>query len=82
MEFSITRKGSVLSLASNVVYILGVLLDPFMPSTSDEILRQLNVLEKKSLVKLTNKFHCYLQSGHAILKVRCSSVKYMYCFEI
>lgn len=64
------RAGSVCSLAANVVHLIAVLLHPYMPSTSDEIFKQLNVAETGLQYKLTEHFHCFLQAGHKIGEVK------------
>jgi hypothetical protein len=44
----LARAGSVIALCTNVIYLLGLIVEPFMPDTSAKILEQLN-LPKRSL---------------------------------
>ncbi|CAF3602276.1 unnamed protein product [Rotaria sordida] len=53
-----------IALALNLVYLLSLVLQPFMPTTSDEIRQQLNINE--SVYALENAFRCYLPAGHTI----------------
>lgn len=48
----------------NLVYLLSLLLQPFMPTTSEEIRKQLNAQEPN--YALETHFRCYLPSGHKI----------------
>ena len=53
-----------ITLALNLVYLLSLVLQPFMPTTADEIRRQLNISDK--VYALENAFRCYLPAGHTI----------------
>ncbi|CAF4001912.1 unnamed protein product, partial [Rotaria sp. Silwood1] len=57
-----------IALALNLVYLLSLVLQPFMPTTSDEIRQQLNI--KEGVYALENAFRCYLPSGHTIGQAR------------
>jgi methionyl-tRNA synthetase len=57
-----------ITLALNLVYLLSLVIQPFMPTTSDEIRRQLNV--KEQVYELENAFRCYLPAGHTIGQAR------------
>ncbi|CAF0956997.1 unnamed protein product [Adineta ricciae] len=52
------------TLALNLVYLLSLVLQPFMPTTSNEIRHQLNV--EQTVYALENSFRCYLPAGHSI----------------
>lgn len=60
------RAGSVLSLAANIACLLSVMLQPYMPATSQTIQAQLNA--PKTCNVLTESFVCYLPPGHQIGK--------------
>ena len=53
-----------ITLALNLVYLLSLVLQPFMPTTSDEIRTQLNI--KDTVFALEDGFRCYLPAGHTI----------------
>ncbi|KAJ2845643.1 methionine--tRNA ligase mes1, partial [Coemansia erecta] len=55
---------TVLAVAANLIYLLGALLYPFMPSTSASIARQLNAPERI----ITDTFALELGVGHVIGK--------------
>ena len=57
-----------IALALNLVYLLSLLLQPFMPTTCDIIREQLNV--KGPLYALDDTFRCYLPAGHTIGQAR------------
>ncbi|CAF2669317.1 unnamed protein product [Rotaria sp. Silwood2] len=57
-----------ITLALNLVYLLSLVLQPFMPTTSDEIRQQLNI--KETVYGLENAFRCYLPAGHTIEQAR------------
>ena len=57
-----------ITLALNLVYLLSLVLQPFMPTTSDEIREQLNI--KDTVYALENAFRCYLPAGHTIGQAR------------
>ncbi|CAF1063255.1 unnamed protein product [Adineta steineri] len=57
-----------IALALNLVYLLSLVLQPFMPTTSNEIREQLNM--KESNYGLDNAFHCYLPAGHTVGKAQ------------
>jgi methionyl-tRNA synthetase len=52
------------SLALNLVYLLSLVLQPFMPTTANEIRQQLNAQELS--YALEDGFRCYLPAGHKI----------------
>lgn len=52
----------VISRAVNLIYVLSALIHPFMPSTSDEMLRQLNAPARTIPTQLSND----LLAGHEI----------------
>lgn len=56
------RCGAVINVACNIIYTLASLIHPFMPSTSDSILTQLNA----PLGKIPEKFNLSLLEGHRI----------------
>jgi len=56
------RCGTVLNVCCNLVKTLAVLIEPFLPFTSQEILNQLGSKDKK----LEYKLHLDLKSGHKI----------------
>ncbi|UJR08631.1 hypothetical protein I4U23_012890 [Adineta vaga] len=71
------RKGSetdridaeiTITLALNLVYLLSLVLQPYMPSTSNEIRQQLNI--EQTIYALENSFRCYLPIGHTIGQAR------------
>jgi methionyl-tRNA synthetase len=53
-----------ITLALNLVYLLSLVLQPFMPTTADEIRTQLNI--KETVFALEDGFRCYLPAGHTI----------------
>ncbi len=57
-----------ITLALNLVYLLSLVLQPFMPTTSNEIRQQLNI--KEPVYALENAFRCYLPVGHIIGQAR------------
>lgn len=52
----------------NLVDLLSLVLQPFMPTTAEEIRKQLNAQE--SIYALENYFRCYLPPGHKIGRAR------------
>ena len=72
LQRKITEKvKTVMNLAAQYVYVIGVLCRPFIPFTSDKIARLLNVSfekEDKLLLNLMNKMSrkLPLKSGHVI----------------
>ncbi|XP_069119784.1 methionine--tRNA ligase, cytoplasmic-like [Argopecten irradians] len=58
------RAGSVVSLAANISCLLSVLLQPYMPATSDTIQQQLNSPKEANVVH--TEFLCHLSPGHKI----------------
>ena len=58
------RAGTVIALSANITCLLSVMLQPFMPQTSDAIQRQLNA--PASVNVLTDTFVCMLPAGHRI----------------
>ncbi|KAM7536969.1 hypothetical protein Aperf_G00000073193 [Anoplocephala perfoliata] len=67
---TIERAGVVSGLSCNIAALLGILLRPFMPSTSEEIFAQCKLpIERRSLAPmLANGGHlpCLLPEGHVI----------------
>jgi methionyl-tRNA synthetase len=57
-----------ITLALNLVYLLSLVLQPFMPTTSNEIRQQLNI--KEPVYALETAFRCYLPVGHIIGQAR------------
>lgn len=57
-----------IALALNLVYLLSLVLQPFMPSTSVEIRQQLNI--ESTVYALENSFRSYLPAGHTIGQAR------------
>lgn len=57
------------SLSLNLVYLLSLVLQPFMPTAADEIRQQLNA--QGLIYALENAFRCYLPAGHKIGPARC-----------
>lgn len=53
-----------ITLALNLVYLLSIVIQPFMPTTSDEIRQQLNI--KDTVYAIENAFRCYLPAGHTV----------------
>ncbi|ESO85666.1 hypothetical protein LOTGIDRAFT_107815, partial [Lottia gigantea] len=60
------RAGSVVSLAANIAWLIGVLLQPYMPSTSEIICTQLNGNPKNMVIP--TQFIPVLKTGHKIGK--------------
>ncbi|OWF40602.1 Methionine--tRNA ligase, cytoplasmic [Mizuhopecten yessoensis] len=58
------RAGSVVSLAANISTLLSVLLQPYMPATSETIQKQLNCPKEANVVH--PEFLCHLPPGHKI----------------
>ncbi|KAL5011022.1 hypothetical protein ScPMuIL_013327 [Solemya velum] len=71
------RAGTVVSLAANVACLLSVLLQPFMPQTSETIQKQLNA--PKDCNVIFKNFVCYLKPGHTIGKPSPLFQKLMPC---
>jgi len=44
--------------------LLSIVIQPFMPTTSDEIRQQLNI--KDTVYAIENAFRCYLPAGHTV----------------
>ncbi|VDI11987.1 Hypothetical predicted protein [Mytilus galloprovincialis] len=61
-----SRSGTVVSLAVNIANLLSVLLQPYMPETSQTIQTQLNTPPDSNVVY--RKFVCHLPPGHKIGK--------------
>lgn len=57
-----------ITLALNLVYLLSLVLQPFMPTTADEIRQQLNI--KEPTYSLETAFRCYLPAGHTVAQAR------------
>lgn len=66
-QFRIDAEISI-TLALNLVYLLSLVLQPFMPTTADEIRQQLNIQDK--VYALEDAFHCYLPVGHTTGQAR------------
>ncbi|XP_068123542.1 methionine--tRNA ligase, cytoplasmic isoform X2 [Hyperolius riggenbachi] len=62
------RAGTVTGVAVNMVALIAIMIQPYMPMVSDAIRSQ--VLMPEELVVLTNDVHCILQPGHPIGLVR------------
>lgn len=60
----IARAGSLMALCANIISLLSILLQPYMPQTSIEIQQQLNL--KEGLDVLEDIFTIYLTPGHKI----------------
>ncbi|CAF1147312.1 unnamed protein product [Didymodactylos carnosus] len=58
--------GTTISVAINLVYLLSVLLEPYMPLTSLTIEQQLNISHDSPKYVVDGAFHCYLKPGHKI----------------
>lgn len=63
-EADISRAGTVVSLAVNIANLLSVLLQPYMPGTSQTIQAQLNTPPESNIVY--REFVCHLPPGHRI----------------
>ncbi|KAL9967670.1 hypothetical protein ACROYT_G025951 [Oculina patagonica] len=59
-----SRAGTVLGVASNLSWLLSVLVHPYMPGVSEEIQHQLQVTDEGNVV--LDNFVPYLQPGHKI----------------
>ena len=53
-----------IALALNLVYLLSLVLQPFMPTTANVIREQLNLKDK--VFALENAFRSYIPAGHTI----------------
>jgi len=61
------RAASVVSLCANIAALVALLIDPFMPKISNELLKQLNTtLEKVNMLSENPVFKCVLLPGHEI----------------
>jgi len=61
------RAASVVSLCANIAALVALLIDPFMPKISNELLKQLNTtLEKVNMLRENPVFKCVLLPGHEI----------------
>eukprot|EP00058_Branchiostoma_floridae_P022139 XP_002607629.1 hypothetical protein BRAFLDRAFT_123956 [Branchiostoma floridae] len=60
------RAGTVIGLAANVACLLSVMVQPYMPATSNTIQQQLQAPAEVNI--LTDTFVCRLQAGHKIGK--------------
>lgn len=61
------RAASVVSLCANIAALVALLIDPFMPKISSELLKQLNTsLEKVNMLQQSQLFKCVLSPGHEI----------------
>lgn len=56
------RCGTIIAVACNIIYVLSALCYPFMPSTSQQICKQLNVPQRC----IPDKFEIDLLAGHRI----------------
>lgn len=54
------RCATVIAVSCNVIYLLSALIYPFMPSTSEAVLKQLNVPQRN----IPNEFELDLHTGH------------------
>jgi len=63
-----SRAGTVVSLSVNIANLLSVLLNPYMPATSQTIQTQLNTPADNNVVY--REFVCHLPPGHKIGKVK------------
>ncbi|KAM7431444.1 hypothetical protein ABFA07_018006 [Porites harrisoni] len=61
-----SRAGTVLGVATNLAWLLSVLIHPYMPGICEEIQRQLQVTDEGNVV--LDNFIPYLQPGHKIGK--------------
>lgn len=61
-----SRAGTVLGVATNLSWLLSVLIHPYMPGICEEIQRQLQVTDEGNVV--LDNFVPYLQPGHKIGK--------------
>ncbi|KAJ7385494.1 hypothetical protein OS493_015064 [Desmophyllum pertusum] len=59
-----SRAGTVLGVASNLSWLLSVLIHPYMPGVSEDIQRQLQVTDEGNVI--LDNFIPYLQPGHKI----------------
>ena len=67
--FSSRRDAEIsIALALNLVYLLSLVLQPFMPTTANEIREQLNL--KDTVYALENAFRVYIPIGHTIGQAR------------
>lgn len=66
------RAGTVIGLSCNLVCLLAVMLQPYMPQTVDIIGKQLNI--DISTFVLNNFVSVFLQPGHKIGKVLYNSL--------
>ena len=62
------RAGTVVSLSVNIANLLSVLLNPYMPATSQTIQTQLNTPADTNV--MYREFVCHLPPGHKIGKVK------------
>ncbi|EDV21001.1 uncharacterized protein TRIADDRAFT_31114, partial [Trichoplax adhaerens] len=60
------RAGTVVGVCANITCLLSILLQPYMPTTSKEILSQAKLVDDYSVI--TDKFVCLLPAGHRIGK--------------
>uniref|UniRef100_A0A1X7UZY2 Methionine--tRNA ligase, cytoplasmic n=1 Tax=Amphimedon queenslandica TaxID=400682 RepID=A0A1X7UZY2_AMPQE len=58
------RADSIIGISTNVVYLLCILLYPFMPSAGSDILKQLNVME--NCIAIPEAMAPFLAVGHKI----------------
>lgn len=63
-EEGMKRCGTVLNVCCNLVRTLAVIVEPFLPFTSAEIFRQLNLDDRDA--KIEYKMHLDLEPGHQI----------------
>jgi len=61
------RAASVVSLCANIAALIALLIEPFMPKMSFEIIKQLNTtMEDINMLKGEFVFKCVLKAGHVI----------------
>jgi methionyl-tRNA synthetase len=60
------RCGTVLNVCCNLVRTLAIIIEPFLPFTSKEIFKQLNINNKEK--KIDYKMHLDIEPGHEIGK--------------
>ncbi|XP_006814435.1 methionine--tRNA ligase, cytoplasmic-like [Saccoglossus kowalevskii] len=58
------RAGTVTGLSVNISCLISVLLQPYLPNTSDEIQKQLQAPDKCNLI--LDQFVCFIPPGHKI----------------
>ena len=63
------RAASVVSLAANICCLLSIMLKPYMPVTSQMILKQLNMEQRLEDCMIPEKFVQFLPIGHGLGEV-------------